>query len=57
MRQPDRSSRTKPEAAPDLQTQLEALLDQVWLCEAEWRFDDRLKLSLSSIRSSRGDDR
>jgi hypothetical protein len=27
---------------PDLQTQLEALLDQVWRCEAEWRRWDRI---------------
>jgi hypothetical protein len=26
----------------DLQTQLEALLDQVWASEAHWRFWDRL---------------
>ena len=30
---------------PDPQTQLETLLDQVWRCEAEWRFDDRLDLA------------
>jgi hypothetical protein len=29
---------------PDLQSQLEALLDQVWRSEAEWRLDDRLAL-------------
>jgi hypothetical protein len=27
---------------PDLQTQLEALLDQVWRCEAGWRVEDRI---------------
>lgn len=27
---------------PDLQTQLEALLDQVWRSEADWRFQDRI---------------
>jgi hypothetical protein len=31
--------------APDVQTQLETLLDQVWRCEAEWRFDDLLDLA------------
>ena len=31
--------------APDAHTQLEALLDQVWRCEAEWRFDDRMDLA------------
>jgi hypothetical protein len=30
---------------PDAQTQLETLLDQVWRCEAEWRFDDLLDLA------------
>ena len=30
---------------PDLQTQVETLLDQVWRCEAEWRFDDLLDLA------------
>ena len=38
---PDRPSHD----APDVQTQLETLLDQVWRCEAEWRFDDLLDLS------------
>lgn len=27
---------------PDLQTQFESLLDQVWRCEAEWRLFDRI---------------
>lgn len=27
---------------PDLQSQLESLLDQVWRCEAEWRVFDRI---------------
>lgn len=35
-------------AAPDLQSQLEALLDQVWDSEAEWRFDDRIALAPDS---------
>jgi hypothetical protein len=30
---------------PDAHTQLEALLDQVWRCEAGWRFDDRMDLA------------
>jgi hypothetical protein len=38
---PDRPNRD----APDVQTQFETLLDQVWRCEAEWRFDDRLDLA------------
>ena len=35
----------RPNDVPDAQTQLETLLDQVWRCEAEWRFDDRLDLA------------
>jgi hypothetical protein len=35
---------------PDSQTQWETLLDQVWRCEAEWRFDDRLDLATRSRR-------
>lgn len=27
---------------PDLQTQFESLLDQVWHCEADWRLFDRI---------------
>jgi hypothetical protein len=38
---PDRPNRD----APDVRTQFETLLDQVWRCEAEWRFDDRLDLA------------
>ena len=38
---PDRPNRD----APDVQTQFESLLDQVWRCEAEWRFDDLLDLA------------
>jgi hypothetical protein len=28
--------------APDMHSQLESLLDQVWRSEADWRFWDRL---------------
>lgn len=35
---------------PDLQTQFEELLDQVWRCESEWRFDDRLDVQLKIKR-------
>lgn len=34
----------------DLQTQLEALLHQVWLCEAEWRLDDRIDVALRATQ-------
>lgn len=30
---------------PDLQTQFEDLLNQVWLSEREWTLDDRIALS------------
>ncbi len=35
---------------PDLQSQLEALLDAVWDAEANWRFDDRLDQALKLRR-------
>jgi hypothetical protein len=31
---------------PDLQTQLESLLDAVWRCESTWRLDDRIALAV-----------
>ncbi len=42
--------------APDLLTQLEDLLDQVWRSEADWRFNDRLDLALkwTSVGSQAG---
>lgn len=39
----------RPEV-PDLHTQLEELLDEVWKREAEWRFDDRIDLALHRKR-------
>ena len=48
--------RSKPSTdAPDLQTQLEALLDQVWRSEADWRLWDRLDAAvlLESRRKKR----
>ena len=38
--------RVTSSAAPDLQTQLETLLDQVWKCEAEWRLDSRIAVAM-----------
>lgn len=35
---------------PDLYSQFEALLDAVWLAEANWRFDDRLDQALKVAR-------
>ena len=46
---------------PDLQSQLESLLDQVWRSEADWRLWDRLDAaetmeSLRTKRAARDDD-
>lgn len=38
---------------PDIQTQLEALLDQVWRCEADWRLNDRIDLAVRRARTAR----
>lgn len=40
---------------PDLQTQLESLLDQVWRSESDWRLWDRLDaiVMLDSLRAKR----
>jgi len=42
--------------APDLQTQLESLLDQVWQSESDWRLWDRVDAAvrLEAIREQRG---
>lgn len=37
----------------DLQTQLEDLLDCIWKCEANWRFDDRLDVAMHQRSVSR----
>ena len=37
---------------PDLQSQLEELLDAVWGAEANWRFDDRLDMALGFRRGT-----
>jgi hypothetical protein len=41
--------------APDLHTQLESLLDQVWQSEADWRLWDRVDAAvmLETIREKR----
>ena len=36
----------RPQTEPDLQTQLESLLDEVWNCESTWRLDDRIALAV-----------
>ena len=40
---------------PDLQTQLESLLDQVWQSESDWRLWDRVDATvmLETIREKR----
>jgi len=40
---------------PDLQTQLESLLDQVWQSESDWRLWDRVDaaVKLETIREQR----
>ena len=45
---------TTPEV-PDLQTQLEAVLHQVWRSEADWRLWDRIDaaLMLEALRARR----
>ena len=45
--------------APDLHTQLEALLDQVWRSEADWRLWDRLDAAdmMETLRQKRQKDR
>jgi hypothetical protein len=41
--------------APDLHTQLETMLDQVWRSEADWRLWDRLDAAvlLETLREQR----
>lgn len=41
--------------APDLHTQLESLLDQVWQSESDWRLWDRVDaaVKLETIREKR----
>jgi hypothetical protein len=45
-----RPSTPLPVLAPDLQSQLEELLDKVWDAEANWRLDDRIDLALGKSR-------
>jgi len=43
--------------APDLHTQLESMLDQVWRSEADWRLWDRLDaaVKIEDLRKKRLD--
>jgi hypothetical protein len=47
--------KSKPSPHPDLQSQLESLLDQVWRSEADWRLWDRVDafVMLDSLRARR----
>ena len=47
--------KSKRGAHPDLQSQLESLLDQVWRSEADWRLWDRVDafVMLESLRERR----
>lgn len=49
--------RTKSDA-PDLHSQLESMLDQVWKSEADWRLWDRLDAAdtLETLRQKRNKD-
>ncbi len=49
----------KKSDAPDLHTQLESLLDQVWKSESDWRLWDRLDaaVALETLRKKRHQDR
>ncbi len=38
------------EPPPDLQTQLEAMLHEVWIEEERWRRDDRIDLAVRLVR-------
>lgn len=47
--------KSKNNANPDLQSQFESLLDQVWRSEADWRLWDRVDafVMLDSLRAKR----
>ena len=48
----ERSERQRPERqlAPDLPTQLEELLHQVWTEEEQWRREERIDLAVRRVR-------
>jgi hypothetical protein len=49
--------KSKHSTDPDLQSQFESLLDQVWRSEADWRLWDRLDATvmLESLRAKRAE--
>lgn len=50
MKSTEPDPKTPRENAPDLQTQLESLFHEVWRCEAEWRFEQRLQQALAASK-------
>jgi hypothetical protein len=50
--QPQRRERRRVEPPPDLQTQLEAVLHQVWAEEERWRREERIDLAVRLVRDS-----
>ncbi len=50
VRRKPRSNSPREDLILDLHSQLEELLNEVWRCEAEWRFDDRLDLARQQTR-------
>jgi hypothetical protein len=42
----------EPEPPADLQTQLEALLDQVWIEEQRWRREERIDRAVRLVRDA-----
>jgi hypothetical protein len=47
--QPD-LQQSQPEPPPDLQTQLEAALHQVWVEERRWRSEERIDIAVRLVR-------
>jgi hypothetical protein len=47
---PQRRQRARREPPPDLQTQLEAMLHQVWAEEESWRREERIDLAVRLVR-------
>ena len=43
-----RSQKKRSESILDLHSQLEELLNMVWSCEKDWRFDDRIDVALKT---------
>jgi hypothetical protein len=50
--QPERRPRPSQEPPPDLQTQLEDLLHQVWSDEERWSREERIDQAVRLVRDS-----